>query len=51
MSVITYRLAYMNIRVTLCAKCARKYPYPLGPVEHGEHEGTCATCRGGKDGL
>lgn len=43
--VITYRLAYLNVRVTLCAKCVHKYPHPLGPVEHGLHKGFCATCK------
>jgi len=48
MKAVTYRLAYLAIRVSLCTKCVHKYPHPLGPVEHGEHQGTCATCQGKK---
>ena len=45
MKVITYRAAYADICTTLCEQCADKRPpFPLGPVEHGAHEGRCDSC-------
>lgn len=41
MNVTTYQLAYTSCRVSLCARCAQQYDYPLGPVSHGQHHGEC----------
>lgn len=44
MRVVTYRLAYLPTHVSLCAACAASYDNPLGPVQHGTHEGVCEEC-------
>ena len=43
--VITYRLAYDNDTITLCASCVAQNSYlRLGPVQHGLHDGDCDIC-------
>ena len=42
--VITYRLAYLDREVTLCAQCAASDAHGcgvLGPVQRGAHRGEC----------
>lgn len=44
-NVITFRGAYCADTVELCASCAndkKRHVWPIGPVEHGAHEGQCA---------
>lgn len=42
--IVTYALAYTRGTVSLCAKHAETYQYPLGPVSHGGHMGYCESC-------
>lgn len=44
--VVTYQAAYHAPDITLCAQHAEQPPYPLGPVQHGQHEGLCEVCAG-----
>lgn len=42
--VVTYRLAYLDRTVDLCAACVDADDHDagaLGPVEHGAHDGDC----------
>lgn len=42
--VITYRLAYLDRQVTLCAECIVAETHGagvLGPVQHGLYRGLC----------
>lgn len=44
MQVITYRLAYLERTVDLCAECVESGEHgagALGPVSHGQHWGAC----------
>ena len=41
MRIVSYRGAYCADTIDLCAHCAERPPWPLGPVEHGLHEGEC----------
>jgi len=43
-NVITYRYAWSNATVSLCAKHAKAHPTPLGSVVHGRHRGECSDC-------
>lgn len=55
LTIITYREAYRDVRWDLCDRHAASQPDAdaqrdragigvLGPVEHGQHAGTCAAC-------
>lgn len=35
---------HVNLDVSLCARHAADYRYPLGPVQHGRHAGPCDEC-------
>lgn len=45
--VITYQFAYTRGQATLCGPCVIKdrFPYALGPVNHGRHNGACQWCQ------
>jgi hypothetical protein len=43
--VVTYRLAYLDREVSLCASCVEHDDHDcgsIGPVRHGLHRGDCA---------
>lgn len=42
--VVTYRGAYLDKTVSLCARHRKTPPFLIGAVEHGAHHGTCAMC-------
>lgn len=44
-TTVTYQLAYRtDMTTTLCAAHAANPRHPLGPVQHGQHDGTCDEC-------
>lgn len=43
-TVVTFRYAYLDREVSLCDAHEATHRYPLGPVTHGAHRGTCSDC-------